>query len=64
MRLLTLHKILIAAAVGLGAVLALWGAVHGRRGESGAWWVCVVGLLMLPAGALYLRKLKRNPPIK
>jgi hypothetical protein len=57
MRLLTAHKILIGAAVGLGAVLAWWGAAHR------VWAVCAVGVLMLPAGVLYLRKLKRNPPI-
>jgi hypothetical protein len=64
MRLLTAHKILISAALCLGAILALWGVVHGRRGEPGAWGVFALGLAMIPVGILYLRKLLRNPPIR
>jgi hypothetical protein len=64
MRLLTAHKILITAALGLGAILTIWGAVHGRRGEPGAWGVFALGLAVLPVGVLYLRKLIRNPPIR
>ena len=65
MRLLTAHKILISAAMVLGVVLIVWGAVHGlARHEPGAWSAFVLGVVMLPAAALYLRKLKRNPPIR
>ncbi len=64
MRLLTAHKILISAALALGAILVVWGVVHGRRGESGAWGVFALGLAVIPIGALYLRKLLRNPPIR
>ena len=64
MRLITAHKILISAALGLGVILALWGVVHGRRGEPGAWGVFALGLGMIPVGILYLRKLLRNPPIR
>jgi hypothetical protein len=64
MRLLTAHKILISAALGLGAILAVWGIVHGRRGEPGAWGVFALGAAMIPLGILYLRKLLRNPPIR
>ena len=64
MRLLTAHKILIVAALALGVVLVLWGVVHGRRGEPGAWGVFALGLAAIPIGLLYLRKLLRNPPIR
>jgi hypothetical protein len=64
MRLLTAHKILISAALALGVILAIWGVVHGRRGDPGAWSVFALGVAMLPAGLLYLRKLYRNPPIR
>jgi hypothetical protein len=64
MRLLTVHKILISAALCLGVILAVWGVVHGRRGEPGAWGVFALGLAVIPAGLLYLRKLLRNPPIR
>jgi hypothetical protein len=64
MRLLTAHKILISAALCLGAIMAVWGVVHARRGDAGAWGVFALGLGMLPLGGLYLRKLIRNPPIR
>jgi hypothetical protein len=64
MRLLTAHKILIAAASALGAVLIVWGAVHGARGQSSAWGVLALGLVMLPLGVAYFIKLRRNPPIR
>jgi hypothetical protein len=63
MRLLLAHKILITAALVLALVLVAWGAVHAHRGEPGAWGVFALGLAMLPTGALYLRKLRRDPPI-
>jgi hypothetical protein len=64
MRLITAHKILISAALGLGVILTVWGVVHGRRGDPGAWGVFALGLAVIPAGLLYLRKLLRNPPIR
>jgi len=64
MRLLLAHKILISAALGLAVILAVWGLVHGRRGEPGAWGVFALGLGVLPVGLLYLRKLIRNPPLR
>jgi hypothetical protein len=65
MKLLTAHKILIGAALGLGAALTAWGAVHGlARGESGGWVPFVIGLLTMPAAGLYLYKLKKKPPIR
>ena len=65
MRLLTAHKILISATLVLAVVLIVWGAVHGlARHEPGAWTAFALGAVMLPAGALYLRKLWRNPPIR
>ncbi len=64
MRLLTAHKILIGAALMLSVVLIIWGVVHGRRGEPGAWAVLALGAVMLPLGALYLRKLFRSPPLR
>jgi hypothetical protein len=64
-RLLTAHKILVSAALGLGVVMTSWGAVHGlSRHEPGAWVVFVLGVAALPVGVLYLRKLWRNPPIR
>jgi hypothetical protein len=64
-RLLTAHKILVGAALGLGVVLTVWGAVHGiARGEPGGWGVMVLGALSVPACVLYLRKLRRNPPLR
>jgi hypothetical protein len=63
-RLLTAHKILVTAALGLGVVLTSWGVVHALvRREPGAWVVLVLGVVAIPAAALYLRKLRRNPPI-
>jgi hypothetical protein len=64
MRLITAHKILISAALGLALVLVLWGLVHGRRGDHGAWVVFALGVTVIPIGLLYLRKLLRNPPIR
>lgn len=64
MRLLTAHKILIASALVLGVILTVWGAVHGARGEPGAWVVFAVGVTLIPTLALYLRKLYRNPPLR
>jgi hypothetical protein len=64
MRLITAHKILISAALALGAILTVWGAVHGRRGDPGAWGVFALGLAVLPVGTLYLLKLIRNPPLR
>ena len=64
MRLLTAHKILIAAALFLAVVLTLWGAVHASRGEPNAWIVLAVGVTGIPALGLYLRKLYRNPPLR
>jgi hypothetical protein len=65
MRLLTAHKILVSAGLLLAAVLVVWGAVHGlKRHEPRAWVAFVIGLCMLPAGGLYLRKLLKNPPIR
>jgi len=64
-RLLTAHKILISAAIGMGAVLAVWGASHGLgRGEPGALVAFGFGVIAIPAGALYLYKLKKRPPIR
>lgn len=65
MTLLTAHKILIVAALTLSVVLLVWGVVHGAaRHESFAWPVAAVGALGIPLTAVYLRKLKRNPPIR
>jgi hypothetical protein len=65
MRLLTAHKILIGAAIALGVILTLWGAVHAlARGESQGWPPLALGVLVTPIAALYLRKLLRNPPIR
>jgi hypothetical protein len=64
MRLLTAHKILISAAIVLGAILILWGLVHANRGQEGAWGVFALGVVVLPLGLVYLRKLIRNPPIR
>jgi hypothetical protein len=65
MRLLTAHKILVGFALALGVVLTVWGALHGLvRHEPGAWSAFALGAAMLPVGAWYLRKLRRNPPIR
>jgi len=64
MRLLTAHKILVSAALVLGALLVVWGVVHGIvRHEPNAWISLAIGVVVVPLGALYLRKLYRNPPI-
>jgi hypothetical protein len=62
MRLLTAHRILVAASIGLQGLLVLWSAVH--RDRPGAWLPGVLALVTMPILALYLRKLYRNPPIK
>jgi hypothetical protein len=65
MRLLTAHKILVGAATSLGVVLLAWGAVHAlQRGERQGWPALALGAAMLPLGLLYLRKLRKNPPIR
>jgi hypothetical protein len=64
MRLLTAHKILISAALLLAVVLASWGVAHGLRGDRGAWGVAALGVALIPTAGLYLRKLRRNPPLK
>jgi hypothetical protein len=65
MRLLTAHKILIGAAISLGVILTVWGAVHAvGRGESQGWGPFALGVVVTPAAVLYLRKLVRNPPIR
>ncbi len=61
-RLLTAHKILVSAFLGLAVVLILWGIRH--RGQPNAWVAIAIGAVALPAGALYLRKLYRSPPVK
>jgi 1,4-dihydroxy-2-naphthoate octaprenyltransferase len=62
--LLTAHRILVSAALALAVVLVAWGAVHGLvRHEPSARAVFVLGLVALPVGLLYLRKLWRNPPL-
>jgi NhaP-type Na+/H+ or K+/H+ antiporter len=65
MRLLLWHKILVSATLVLCVVLIIWGAVHwfGRH-EPNAWIPMALGAVMLPTGALYLRKLFRSPPIR
>ena len=63
--LLQAHRILISAAVLLGGILVIWGIVHGAlRHESAGWVALGLGSVALPIGALYLRKLFRNPPIR
>jgi hypothetical protein len=62
--LLRVHKLLITMALVLAGLFVVWGVVHGMRGERNAWMVCGMGVVLLPALALYLRKLRRNPPIK
>jgi hypothetical protein len=64
MRLLTAHKILISAFLGLSIIMFVWGMVHGFRGDRNAWGVAALGGLAAPGAALYLRKLRRSPPIK
>jgi hypothetical protein len=63
--LLQAHRVLISAAIGLSAILVVWGVVHGVvRHEPPGWVALGLGLVALPAGTLYLRKLYRNPPIR
>lgn len=63
--LLQAHRILISAAILLGAILIVWGIVHGGLRHQPAGWVALgLGSVALPVGVLYLRKLFRNPPIK
>lgn len=65
MRLLTAHKILISCTLALALVLIIWGADHAfRRGQPDAWVALVLGLVMLPLGALYLRRIIRKPPVR
>jgi hypothetical protein len=65
MRLLTAHKILVAAWLVLCAVMIAWGLVHGvHRREPNAWMPLALGAAALPPGAWYLRKLYRRPPIR
>jgi hypothetical protein len=61
-RLLTAHKILVGAALGLSAILVVWGLSN--RGQPGAYLVLALGAAALLPGALYLRKLRKNPPIR
>jgi hypothetical protein len=63
--LLVVHRILITAAIVLGGLLVVWGIVHGLvRHEPGALYVMGLGLVVLPLGAIYLRKIRRDPPIQ
>jgi hypothetical protein len=62
MRLLTAHRLLVACALALSLVLAIWGARH-RDLPSGGW-VLALALVAMPLLGLYLRKLYRNPPIR
>ena len=62
--LLRVHKLLITMAIVLAGVFVVWGVVHAMRGEKNAWVVAGMGLLLGPAAGLYLRKLRKNPPIK
>jgi hypothetical protein len=63
--LLQAHRILISAAIALGAILMIWGIVHGAlRHEPAGWVALCMGSVAFPAGVLYLRKLYRNPPIR
>jgi len=61
-RLLTAHKILVGACLGLALILILWGIAH--RAQPHAWVAIAIGAVVLPTGALYLRKLFRSPPLK
>ena len=63
MRLLTAHKILVSAWLGLCVAMIAWGARHLHDGRGG-WIPLALGACALPAGALYLRKLYRRPPLK
>jgi hypothetical protein len=63
--LLPAHKVLISAALALGVILLVWGVVHGvARREQAGWVALAIGAVAVPACALYLRKLYRNPPIR
>jgi hypothetical protein len=62
MRLLTFHKILVTAALGLAVVMVVWGIT--QRREPGANLVLAVGAAVIVPAALYLRKLYKNPPIR
>ncbi|HEX2569992.1 MAG TPA: hypothetical protein VH877_10585 [Polyangia bacterium] len=63
--LLQAHRILISAAIVLGAILIVFGIVHGGlRHEPTGWVAFGLGCVALPIGLLYLRKLFRNPPIR
>jgi hypothetical protein len=61
-RLLTAHKILVAACLVLAAILILWGVRH--RAQPNAWVAIAIGATVLPVGTWYLRKLFRAPPLK
>jgi len=62
--LLKVHKLLITMAFVLAGLFVVWGVVHGLRGQRDAWAVAGLGVVLLPAAGLYLRKLRRSPPIK
>jgi hypothetical protein len=63
MRLLTAHKILIAAAIALGMVLMLWGRAHAAQ-ERSATFALVLGAVAVVGGGLYLAKILKRPPIR
>ena len=62
MRLLTAHRILVAATMVLQVILILWSVAH--RDREGTWVPGVLAVVTLPVLALYLRKLYRNPPLR
>lgn len=65
MRLITAHKVLIGAAIALGVILTVWGAIHAiGRGESQGWVPFALGAVVTPVAVLYFRKLVRDPPIR
>ena len=61
MRLLTAHRILIAATLVLQVLLMAWSVAHRHR--EGTWMPGALALVTFPVLALYLRKLYRNPPL-